>query len=548
MAIAKSIEQEAEDLERAGQLKEALVKREQCLTHLQRIFGDPSFEADNQKLLMCELIVHITWAASGTGAFKTHSGGPQKDEDSTQVKKESSSKPASKKFDSVCASLNNQGLVAFAERLLGPGNTLPETQLDHRVITVRGKLLLTLGAALHANKRPRAAIPFVQRALVLFRQSAQQQQALVTLDVATSLLTMSALQSASHHHEEGLRCASEALETVLQLEELFWANDPESIPATKQTGADQQQSKNAPSNSNVGGEGRSGADSGLQDRRARSSMRDPYGDGDDEDYDEIPSLYYDGDDQYYQSTVPSRGPSSPNQENTAQSTPRQARDAGQTSSADQGPKPREKTYFGELQAACYFNMGTEQEHLGLFELALESFQSGFQVAFECCGPQHPLSQKLKRSYAEVFASLHFRHFTSAASGKAAKQLFNLQPEAAVKSLNNTYKKSVVHQEALRHEVLRQHRLLSRALPANSTATYSNTQFDVSVKLQRESPSTSTLKGARPRPGSAMSAASNERPRSATLHPGGRVRPQSALKRSNAGVELATTVYRPPLQF
>lgn len=124
-------------------------------------------------------------------------------------------------------------------------------------------------------------------------------------------------------------------------------------------------------------------------------------------------------------------------------------------------------YFGGFQVACFHNIGAEQEHLKLPELALESYQTGFELAAMVHGPKHALTQRLKQCYSELFASLNVRHFgNNSAATLLSKPSVTRQTASgtaevtrALKFLEASYRSSSRHASAYAAESQKQEQLL-----------------------------------------------------------------------------------------
>lgn len=386
----------AADLEANGAFAAAMHARERLLLFLQPLHGDPSPQTDHQKLLLSKLILKVVDARDDRAATSKRS--------TVRSKLPSSSASSTAALSSskhqtplLTESLSSHGLLAFAERLLSAGNTLPATQDDPEVLDVRAKLLLGIGQVLFRQGRPRAALPVVQRAVAQLRRNSNQAP---TLEIASGHLTLCALHSASSHHEAALLEAHRALGTVLQVEEEIWRCDPATSPNDAQN----------------------------SDNSASAAASAPSGE-------------------------------------------------------------RRKVYYGAFQAACYHNLSTEQEHLGLLSLALESCQTGFELSLLANGAAHPLSQRLRRAYSEIFTSLHFRNF---ANKKPVLTALFSDADAAVVQLNRTYLDSMKHREAMARELAQQELVLRRVEAAivpgtlSTTTPLSNTQRLLRSKIRPQS--------------------------------------------------------------
>ena len=422
-----------------GHLLDAVLTRERALAAAQAAFGEPSREADRQKMHLGELMLQLAQGGGGGG------GG-----DAAGAKSTAGGGGGGGGDGAVLPTAGVVGRLCAAEQLLRPASTLPETQNDPHVVELRGQLLLAVVGHYHTHGRPRAAVPVLKQALTHLEAAATLASGQpFSIAVANAHLSLAVLLSAANHHPEALAAAHTALAVTLRIEEQRWAADP--------LGGGAASMANATTTSGAGGGGGGGGASRV-------------------DADGI--AIDDGDD---------------------------GADATQAAGA-----PRGKIYFGPFQAACYHNIGAEQEHLGLPELALESYQTGFELAAMSLGDAHSLTARLKTCYAQLFTSLNFKHFASPATlQKGAVQRAFRAPAEAVKALNASYVQSRRHQHALDDEARREEAILRRVQLDAAAAAADGSGVDRSRASA----------GASRRGGRSSSLANRSRPPSAAKTPG-----------------------------
>ncbi len=162
--------------------------------------------------------------------------------------------------------------------------------------------------------------------------------------------------------------------------------------------------------------------------------------------------------------------------------------------------PRAKIFHASLQAACHHNVGAEQEHLGLTELALDSYETGFELAVSCFGVSHPMSERLKTCYSELFAALHYKHFVRNGEQRDTARQALKDSEIAVAHLRASYYASERHRAALAEQTKKQTRLLARA-GADASAPPQQQQHNVSGVSGTASSTGRTPSRSRSRPSS-----------------------------------------------
>lgn len=424
-----AIETRAVIAESNGEYAKALAIRERLLLVLQKLNGDPSEETDTQKIKICELICQLATQEQQSnmntlvqGAMERHRkevstiheyGEPSMQSDHpnrlAQVERDSlsavhqtssflQSRAAMRGDGVVTKRLTLQGLLAFGERLISVDNTLPSSQRKPSLRQAKANLLMLLVTVLYRQGRPRAALPLAQAAqLELLELAAPPERA--SLDVATGYLTLSSVLSASNKHKEALTCAFRALDASLILEERFASNDS----TLSQASRPMAESNNAVSPT-------SGAMSG---RRGH---------------------------QMFPDLVPDSAVETPEDRAARRVEP--------------------GSYLGSLLAACYHNIGSEQEHLSLLELALRTYGLGFRMAKRTHGDAHPLVERMYANYCSVFQSVNYKHFypDGHRPGETSTALENA--DRAVRQLNFSFLSSHRHELACEKETRRQNLILS----------------------------------------------------------------------------------------
>ncbi|CUF48533.1 Hypothetical protein, putative [Bodo saltans] len=431
-----AIEARAVMAESNGEYAKALAIRERLLLALQKLHGDPCDASDDQKIKICELICLLATQEQQSnmnslvqGSMERHRkeassireyGEPsllsnhpnrlaQLERNSLQSVHQTSSflqsRAAMKSDGVVTKRLSLQGLLAFGERLISKENTLPTSQRKPALRQAKANLLMLLVTVLYRQNRPRAALPLAQAAqLELLELAAPPERA--SLDVATGYLTLSSVLSASNKHKEALKCAFRALEASLVLEERFANNDSTLSRASHPM----TESVSAKSPSSAGTSGRISAQG--------ASLRGGY-----------PDLVPDG-------------------------ATENAADDLAASRVEPG------SYLGSLLAACYHNIGTEQEHLSLLELALRTYGLGFRMAKKTHGDAHPLVERMYSNYCSVFQSVNYKHFypDGHRPGETSTALENA--DRAVRQLNFSFLSSHRHELACQKETRQQNAILS----------------------------------------------------------------------------------------
>jgi hypothetical protein len=461
-----AIEARAVMAESNGEYAKALAVRERLLLALQKLHGDPCEATDDQKIKICELICLLATQEQQSnmntlvqGSMERHRkeatsmrefGEPsllsnhpnrlaQLERNSLQSVHQTSSylqsRSAMKGDGVVTKRLSLQGLLAFGERLISKDNTLPSSQRRPELRQAKANLLMLLVTVLYRQNRPRAALPLAQSAqLELLELAAPPERA--SLDVATGYLTLSSVLSASNKHKEALKCAFRALEASLVLEERFANNDS----TRSQASQPMTESMSAKSPSSAATSGRVSAPD--------SNMRT------------YPDLVPDG-----------------AAENAADDVAAHRVEPG--------------SYLGSLLAACYHNIGTEQEHLSLLELALRTYGLGFRVAKRTHGDAHPLVERMYSNYCSVFQSVNYKHFypDGHRPGEPSTALENA--DRAVRQLNFSFLSSHRHELACQKEMRQQNAILSSIEDPVLDTSSSNSQHILVGKIRSSSANVSS---------------------------------------------------------
>lgn len=173
--------------------------------------------------------------------------------------------------------------------------------------------------------------------------------------------------------------------------------------------------------------------------------------------------------------------------------------------------PRARIFHASLQAACHHNIGAEQEHLGLTELALDSYETGFELAVSCFGIQHPMSERLKTCYSELFSSLHYKHFVKNGEQREVARQALKEADIAISHLRASYYASERHRAALNEQTRKQTRILSKAGTDSSLVKSDPNTTSVSSVRRSTSRTSSRATSAKKR----RNSSSRQRPMTAT---------------------------------
>ena len=307
-----------------GRWRAALRCRESALIQMiKERFKDPSEETDFQKLLIAQLIAqHLGDDLSFPAEYKADS-------------------------NSLCDELSDQGLVAFAERLISPSNMLEKASKSTATRRTRAQLKLSLANILGHKNRHRAALPWAEAALDELIDVGLEVtgEAHLSADVIFALLATCAFQTSCGKHHEALVSAQQSLKATLALEQHYQENDPL-----------------------AGGQ----------------------------------------------------------------------------------------LHHSHLQAASHFNIGAQQEHLKLLALAEESYKQGYSIAHHGLGVDHPLTEALKKAYAEVSVAEHKRAMTLQRNGPKNGA------EAAYR-LNAVFNEFAKRDDKYRDQQLQQRAIVARTL-------------------------------------------------------------------------------------
>ena len=334
--------------------------------------------------------------------------------------------------------------MAVAEQLLSAESTSRDAQHQVALVQLRGKLLMTQVSFFHRANRPRAAVPVLHRAISHLERAAKMVASAQggdagTIELAQAYLTLCVLQSNANHHEDALRAAHAALAMVLVVEEQLWLCDPlraEKVEQLRQERAGHQHGPGAAPPVDAGASSWGSSPPQQQQQQLRPS------------------------------SAGGSGGRPPRPSSAGAQRPPSAGPVRRKASPDLAPQepdpqpPRETVYCGHLQAACYHNLGVQQQRLGMGELALDTYLAGYEVAFLTLGEADPLTQRLQRCYAELFTSLNVRHFGPAESmQRPAVRRAVSNPSTAIQRLRSSYESSMRHHGALQAESKRQQRLL-----------------------------------------------------------------------------------------
>jgi hypothetical protein len=523
---------EAQELEANGRILEALCTREKLLMTLQKLHGDRTPETDEQKLRFAELT--LRWAQT-PGATKSeeaavaaavakrahsrlnHALSASKDPSAltaAQQKKLTAPEKARPKSaiesrhkhcrnadeheadDSLAAIataavlkpsalgpigdrprlfqfLSLPSCLAVAEELLSESSLMPEAQDQVNVVQLRGRLLMAQVAHFHQAKRPRAAVPLLAKAIHHLTRAAKLNAASrggepCSVELAQSYLTLCVLQSSANHHHDALRAAHAALSMTLLVEESLWLLDPlreEALAKQAEVEAAKRITASGASDSHVAGRPPRPS-SAAASRRAGGARRSP-------------------------NATPTKTHLDASGTRAAAATDDREHAAPAASSLE---PERMTIYCGPLQAACYHNLGVEQEHLGMGELALESFQTGFELAYLTLGESDALTLRLQQCYAELFTSLNCRHFGSAETMQRSSVVRAMSdPRRALSQLRASYEASMRHHATLQAEGTRQRRLLQTPDPTSSQ----NRSRPASAASRRSRPSSALSRRSQP---------------------------------------------------
>lgn len=480
-----AIEARAVVAESNGEYAKALAIRERLLLALQKLYGDPCDATDDQKVKICELICLLATQEQQSnmntlvqGSMERHRkdastmrefGEPsllsnhpnrlaQLERDSLHAVHQSSSylqgRNAMKNDGVVTKRLSLQGLLAFGERLIAKDNTLPTSQRKPALRQAKANLLMLLVTVLYRQGRPRAALPLAQSAqLELLELAAPPERA--SLDVATGYLTLSSVLSASNKHKEALKCAFRALEASLVLEERFADNDSTRSPASHPM--PESMSAKSPSSAAASGRDNATLSSSQQHQQPNASAKG------------FPDL------------VPER----------VGATNRGADTAPPNVDDIAASRVEPGSYLGSLLAACYHNIGTEQEHLALLELALRTYGLGFRMAKRTHGDAHPLVERMYNNYCSVFQSVNYKHFhpDGHRPGETSTALENA--DRAVRQLNFSFLSSHRHELACQKELRQQNAILASAEDPVLDTSSSHSQHILVGKIRSSSANVSS---------------------------------------------------------
>ena len=260
--LPQVLDGEATTLEQNGDLAQALKVRERALLQYQRVAGDPAPSTDEAKIKLCSCIVayfegltappmakaakknrsptrkqprgkapspaaSMTRKVDNTSAMKSYSAREDAASISSSVYPHNASSAGQYSHSHsgdearlLTATLTVQGMLAFAERLLSPSNTLPESQGNPQLIRVRSRVLSCLALVLQRQGRPRAAIPLSIRAYEGYRAIASTNGG-VSTDVVEALLSLCTICSAAGKHRQALVVVRHALDARRQLAAVY---------------------------------------------------------------------------------------------------------------------------------------------------------------------------------------------------------------------------------------------------------------------------------------------------------------------------------------
>lgn len=434
----ESIERRAEAAEVNGDITRALGIREALLLALQKQQGDPSVATDQQKVKIGELVLSLAvrdqraaatalqQSTSSSSATAATSGEHSKHRSGSRQRNGSAAAdPRLHLFQnersqlaegSVCGSLSLQGLLAFADRLLCKGNVLPETYHSSACVAVRARLQLQLAAVLYRQKRPRAAVPMVQEAL-------------------KSLLAMDLTEP----HKEGGEEEDQERDSNADDEVCLQEKDPASPSAVTHTDCGRSDVDDSLDDSCSAGERHAGAQQATTATAAKASTSSALHCSIDVTmgFTSLCTLLSASGRHKealvaafcalhtairYEAVVAHNDPlvglerEQKEEQQQRQLLRDEDPDADYNTKKnnecdDEGtPLPQHGRYIAPLLAACYHNIGSEQEHLSLPELALQSYGMGLHLSRQAHGTDHPLTERLFERYCSVFHAVNYKHF------------------------------------------------------------------------------------------------------------------------------------------